>query len=572
MGNELVPKDIAYIRRVLKRINARGYRAYKDLEGVYQFPWFRLAIDHVQADPFATPSRFTIIVSLEKTGLPAHLWANKRRIVALTDFLARTFQKHLHPFSRPCGTGHSGKIAIQAGSQVILERNSIAIKPPFLEVRFTVGLPASGRSILGEKAEKIICEYLPCIAEKSLLYQHLPSKTLEEHVFSYEDQEILRSQLKQLNLVAFIPNGAILPRKSGVEDTPLPTAIPFMAPKEAEVTVKLPYKGEIKGMGIPEGITLIVGGGFHGKSTLLKAIQEGIYSHIPGDGREYVVSLADTIKIKAEDGRRIEKVDISPFINNLPFQKDTRTFSTENASGSTSQAANIMEAIEVGTHLLLLDEDTSATNFMVRDKRMQALVSKDEEPITPFLDRVKELYTCLGISTILVMGGCGDYLDVADHVIMMSAYRPLIVTQKAKEIASKYQTGRKPEAAQPLYIPSPRRPVGEIDSRRGGKVKITAKGNQHLILGRETVDVSANEQIKETGQLLAIGHVLHYYAWHYLRTASSLKEGLEMVEKDIDKNGLDVLLPHRAGNLARPRLQEMAFTLNRLRSLKIQSK
>ncbi len=565
-----MPRDIYQLRQIIKRINGRGYRAYKELEGVYQFPWFRLAIDHVQGDPFASPSRLTIIVPIEETGIPSHFYSNKRRTIALCDFLNRIFLQVAKEYSRPCGTGYSGRIGIQPCGQVILERNSVIIKDSFLEVRFTVGLPASGRRILADKAEKILCDYLPQIAQKSLLYKNLPKQALEKHIFTYEDQEILREKLKEFHLVAFIPNGAILPRKSGVEDTPLTTAIPFQSPSEMQVKITLPYRGEIAGMGIPEGITLIVGGGFHGKSTFLKAIQEGIYSHIPGDGREYIVTLPDAVKIKAEEGREVEKVDISPFINNLPFGQDTRRFRTANASGSTSQAANIIEAIEIGTHLLLVDEDTSATNFMVRDKRMQALVSKDKEPITPFLDRIKELYTRLGVSTILVMGGCGDYLDVADHVIMMDTYRPVYVTKQAKEIATKYQTGRKSECAEPFKPPLPRRPVQGLDPKKGGKKKITAKGLKTLIFGRQTIDLSANEHLKETGQTLFIGHVLDYYANKLLAKGLSLKEAILYIEKEINQKGLDILLPYRAGTLARCRSQEIAFALNRLRSLQVE--
>ena len=101
-------------------------------------------------------------------------------------------------------------------------------------------------------------------------------------------------------------------------------------------------------MGIRKGITLIVGGGYHGKSTLLKALEAGVYNHIAGDGREFVITDDTAFKLRAEDGRSITGVDISPFIKNLPNKKDTVHFSTEDASGSTSQAANLMEALESG--------------------------------------------------------------------------------------------------------------------------------------------------------------------------------------------------------------------------------
>ncbi len=562
-------KTIEELKKILHRLNGRGYKAYKDLEGTYKFPWFCLAIDHVQGDPFASPSRFTIIIPIERTKIPSHFYSNKNRGIALRDFLTRMFSQAAQKFSKPCGSGCSGRIEIQSCSQVILERNSVVLKDKKLEVRFSVGLPAYGRQILGQKAEKIICEYLPLIAQKSLLYENLPQAMLEKYIFSYEDQEILRKKLAERQLVSFIPNGAILPRKSGIEDKPLLTAIPFQSPPQLQVSFNLPYRGEITGMGIPKGISLIVGGGFHGKSTLLKAIAEGIYNHIPEDGREYVVTVADAVKIKAEEGRRIAKVNISPFITNLPLGQNTKAFCTENASGSTSQAANIMEAIEIGTTLLLVDEDTSATNFMVRDKRMQELVKKDKEPITPFLDRIKELYTRLGISTILVMGGCGDYLDVADYVIMMEDYKPVWVTERAKKIAAQYQTGRKAEKNTPFNLPTPRIPCDGLSAKRRGKKKIATMGLKNLIFGKTTINLSANEHLKEIGQTIYIGHSIDYISERLLNKSLSLKEAIAEIEKNIENHGLDILLPYRNGILARARGQEIAFAINRLRTLKI---
>jgi len=560
----------AYLRNVLRGLNGRGYKAYKVLEGEYEFPWYHLSIDHVQGDPFASPSRFTLIIPIEKTGLPEEFFANKRKAIALCDFWARIFKEKAEKFSHRCGTGHSCQIYIEAGRQEILERNSVVLHGDILEVRFFVGLPAHGRSILAHAAEEIIFHHIPEIAEKSLIYKNLNKKQLEDHVYSYEDQEILRQKLAELKLVAFIREGAILPRKSGIEDKPLKDAIPFICPKELKIEIELPYRGKISGMGIPPGVTLIIGGGFHGKSTLLQAIERGVYSHIPGDGREYVVTNPRAIKIRAEDGRSVVKVDISPFINNLPLGKNTYAFFTENASGSTSQAANIIEAIEIGTKVLLIDEDTSATNFMIRDKRMQMLVKKQKEPIYPFIDKIKQLYADFSISTILVMGGCGDYFDVADTVIMMDAYRPYVVTEDAREIARRYNTGRINEGGEKFGNIIPRRPSPEsFNPRRGGKLKIEAKGLKTIIFGRQTIDLSALEQLVDIGQTRAIGHVINYYATNHLKNIHSLKEGLEKTMADIEKYGLDIVLPYRVGNLVRPRIEELAGAINRLRSLKV---
>ncbi|MDP6559575.1 MAG: ABC-ATPase domain-containing protein, partial [Candidatus Binatia bacterium] len=422
----------ADLRNILSRIDGRGYKAYKEIQGAYDFGQFILYTDHVQGDPFASPSKVRVRVAQDAALIPKGLFGNKIRCVVLQDWLARGIHAAIRRMVRGSrGTGGSGGISIDAGAQEVLERTAVLVTGDWVEARLEVGLPAAGRTVLGRQAVAILCDEIPEIVKSSLFWDRLPQKEGREFVECVENQEHIRRQLEPSGLVAFVADGAILPRESGASDRPHSgaQAVPFKSPDSFRVTIELPNPvrgGErsISGMGIPRGVTLIVGGGYHGKSTLLRALERGVYPHIPGDGREYVVTCADGVKIRAEDGRRIEQVDISPFISDLPYGRSTSAFSTEDASGSTGQAANIIEALEMGATVLLLDEDTSATNFMVRDARMQALVDKKNEPITPFLDRVRELYEKIGVSTVLIMGGCGDYFDVADAVIMMREYLP----------------------------------------------------------------------------------------------------------------------------------------------------
>jgi predicted ABC-class ATPase len=324
-------------------------------------------------------------------------------------------------------------------------------------------------------------------------------------------------------------------------------------------------------MGIPRGVTLIVGGGYHGKSTLLAAIERGVYNHIPGDGREFVVTDAAAVKVRAEDGRRIAGVDISPFIANLPFGIDTRSFTTDNASGSTSQAANIIEALEAGARVLLVDEDTAATNFMIRDHRMQELIAKEHEPITPFIDKVRLLYQDYGVSTILVMGGSGDYFDVADTVIAMENYRPWDATERAKEIARKYAAERRPEGGERFGSITPRIPLPDsLDPSKGRReVSLKARGLKTILFGREEIDLSAVEQLVDDSQVRAIAQALYYAREKYMDGRRTMKEILDAVMRDIDEQGLDVLDPRRMGDYARFRRFELAAALNRLRTLRV---
>ena len=426
------------LRQLLDRIDHRGYPAYKDTKGVYQFGKYILSIDHVQGDPFAAPSRLSVRVPGRIAGFTEELFDKKHKRIALQDELIRNFRNQIQQYSfQAKGSGKSGVISVTRCSQEILERTACEIetKSGDVTVRFEVGFPANGRTINARELKKILYDFLPACVEKALYYRRLDKKKVRDVMELSEDREFIRSQLEVKGLAAFVANGSVLPRESGVSQRPMKGAVPFVSPKSMEVTMELPYKGTISGMGIPRGVTLIVGGGYHGKSTLLKALETGVYPHIAGDGREYVVTDDAAMKIRAEDGRSIKHTDISMFINDLPNGKDTTAFDTEDASGSTSQAANVIESMEAGTTVFLIDEDTSATNFMVRDELMQRVIHRDMEPITPFIERVRELYEKFGISTIIVAGSSGAYFQVADTIVQMDRYVPREITKLAKDAA-----------------------------------------------------------------------------------------------------------------------------------------
>jgi len=573
------------LRKILARIDSRGYKAYKDLQGAYVYPGFTLFIDHVQGDPFATPSKIRVRIPGAVAKLPPDLFSGRVRRVALQDFLIREVHHAIHHVCRGNrGIGKSGLIAIDVGGQEVLERTAMVVTPQWVEARLSLGLPAQGRTILGRQAEAMLCQEVPEIAERAMKWEHVDEERARAFVDCVDNQESIRTQLDTLGLVAFIADWAILPRSSGASDRPLSRerAQPFRAPASLRVSIPILHPvsqdgrltHSLTGFGIPTGVTVIVGGGYHGKSTVLRALERGVYPHVPEDGREYVVTTEGAVKIRAEDGRSIERVNISGFIENLPYRQETAQFSTDNASGSTSQAASILEAVEVGATTLLLDEDTSATNFMVRDARMQALVHKEHEPITPFVDRVRELYERHGVSTVLVMGGCGDYFDVADRVIAMQDYRPLDVTKEAQRIAREYRTQREIETTSPLSEVGSRIPVWEsLDPSRGKReVKIEAKSVDAIAFGNEVIDLSGVEQLVDASQTRAIGYALHLASGRLMdRGLKAMVQGLVEL---FDDAGLDRLDPYHQGerhpgNFARPRAFEIAAALNRLRTLRI---
>lgn len=556
------------LKNELFKIDGKGYKAYKALEGRYDFKKYVLSIDHVQGDPFASPSRVRIIMDNKIAQIPEELFDNKNKEIAVCDFLTRLFSKNIRNQSEKIfGSGKSGLIEISRCPQEILERTAIIRNKNFFEVRFYVGFPARGRSVLARELEKIIFNIIPNIVESTFIYENIDKLALINRVKLMEDQCFIRENLKKKGLVAFVANGSILPRESGISARPLRDGKKFVSPQALEVEFDTPNRGKIKGMGIPKGITLIVGGGYHGKSTLLKALELGIYNHIEGDGREFVITDESALKVRAEDGRAITSTDISLFINNLPNGKDTVKFNTENASGSTSQAANIIEAIESKSKVLLIDEDTSATNFMIRDDIMQQLVVKEKEPITPFIDVAKSLYKRLGISTILVAGSCGDFFDIADLVIQMDCYEPYEVTTKAKEL-SRGKISLRDDLD--IHIDFGRVLVKGSISEGPKGIKIKNLGKDGLSINKENIDLKSVEQIVDGEQINTIGMTIKFIEDKYSGKDLTVEKIVDEIEKDLTKSliGIDNIKGGN-GSLAMPRKQEILCAINRLRTLKI---
>ncbi len=565
-------KHAAELRSRLREIDGKGYGAYKRIQGAYQFEQFRLIIDKVQGDPFAAPSAIRIRVPQDIAQFPQDTFQSRSRYIALCDYLARQVGSAAQAQTQGNrGSGKSGRIAIDQPGQEILERTCVTIDATAVEARLSIGLPAFGRKVAGKHADVMFFRELPAIIEQALLFASLSEQELYTHITVAEDADAVREQLREQGLVAFVANDAVLPRRSGVDQRPLTGShvVPFSSPESLETTLSVPNAGNITGMGVPHGVSVIVGGGYHGKSTLLEAIELGVYNHIPGDGREFVVTVPTAMKIRSEDGRHIEKTDISPFIQNVPSGTDTQQFSSDNASGSTSQAANIVEAVELGSSALLIDEDTSATNFMIRDLRMQALVAKEKEPITPFLEKVSSLCTDCNIATIIVMGGSGDYFDVADHVISMSDYRPYDVTSTAHTIAQQYRSDRQIEDETGFSTIRHRIPLpSSVDARKGKKLKVKAQDRSAIHFGQYTIAVTALEQLADVSQTRAIANAI-VYMQQYIDGQRTIADILARVEEDIAAHGLDILSPGLPNDFAQFRMQELGATLNRLRSLSV---
>ena len=626
------------LRRLLISIDHRGYPAYKDTRGRWSYGNYILSIDHVQGDPFASPSNVSVIVPGRTALFPKEYMTPKYRLVTLEDMLLRSFSNKLRErdsrrdgaqwrggdrrdegAQRRDGSGKSGLIAVSRPGQEVLERTACRVDPVSGDVtlRFEIGFPANGRSINAHALIRILDEFLPGVVAAALIYRNVDQKKLKAAIELADDQSFIRNELSSKGLCAFVGDGSVLPRQSGISSLPMKDAVPFKSPESLAVTLDLPHAGAMRGMGIRKGVTLIVGGGYHGKSTLLSALEKGIYDHIRGDGREYVITDRTAVKVRAEDGRSITDVDISLFIRDLPNGKDTVRFSTQDASGSTSQAANVIEAIGAGAQLLLIDEDTSATNFMVRDELMARVVARDKEPITPFISRIRDLYEKAGISTILVAGSSGAFFHVADTVIQMDRYVPLEITAVARAAAvheaggavssagdatpaagdarpaagdarlvtgsavpaagdARLVTGSAVPAADDVYraadfrLPASRRiPAKNNALLREGRVKIKVLSDDSFLLSRDELDLRGLEQLVDREQVAALAHILKYAELHLVDGRQSFEEVLGRIDSLIASSGLEELFDGstvRCG-LAQVRRAEIAGMLNRYRKL-----
>lgn len=564
------------LKNTIARIDGQDYGTYQSILGHYDYDKFELIIDQIPKDPYAPPHTgvYRVRVPIEATGISGDLMSQGIRRLALRDFLARKFWYNCDLISKGRrGTGNSGLITIEKPGQTILDRSSVMVNEATLEVRFFIGLPGDGRKIMASTFRVMLFEELPEIVSQSLLIKNLDLDALRRHLNVAEDAEMLRYLLCSKGLIGFVNDGALLPRRSGVDDKPLERekAVLFSSPDSMCYEFNLPNAGRVTGMGICEGITLIVGGGYHGKSTLLQALELGVYNHIPGDGRELCVTVADAVKVRASSGRSVVKVDISPFLNNMPLCDDTTSFTTKNASGSTSQAASIIESIEAGSSVLLLDEDTCSANFMIRDMRMQQLVKRAHEPITSFIDCILPMYQNIGVSTVLVMGGSGDYFDVTDTVIQMKEFLPYDVTLEAKRIADSSPTGRVNEDSKGftdiknrLIIGDDLNPLNDYQ-----KIRISSPDMNILIFGEHRIDLSDVEQIAEKSQIKAIGLAI-FKLLGDMDAHLSMNELVEGMMEEIKDSGVDFLDEKNVGDLAVFRANELAATINRMRGLKVE--
>lgn len=560
------------LRDKLITIDGKPFASYKSLEGAYRFDRFVLYLDNIQVDPSGPPSSMRVRIDQAEARFPGELWSTRTRRVALQDYIARRWQDAIRKVVRGSRPGRA-TFSIDAGGQEVLERTSCKVAEDHIEIRGGVEFPADGRKVVGKAAQATLVEELPQFVDHALLFPNQNPLLAKRHVEMAEDAEALHAQLLERGVVAFLADGAVLPRESGTDRPRLSRLVTFQSPEELRITITLPHRGAVAGMGIPRGVTVIIGSGFSGRSTLLRAIAAGVYAHVPGDGREYCATLGDACLVRTDEGRRIEGVNLMPFITSLPGDDPTR-YRHEHASEVISQAASLMEALEAGTSLLLIDEEHSAVALLMRDAVWRRLASEAKDPITPLADVVRALYEEHGVSTVLVPGVSTDYVRVADTVIAMDGFHPRVVTGQAKQAVADASwmggEGRGRFGGIHHRVPLP----DSMSPLRSRGLWGEAQGMRMVVLGREAIDLARAEQLVDPGQTKAIGAALvHMAEQGYVDGTRTLREILSLLETEIATRGLEVLSPHEVprGDLALPRRQEIAAAFNRLRTLRVRT-
>jgi predicted ABC-class ATPase len=574
------PRHISELPKLLETLDRQSFENYRKLQHrAFIHDRYLLRFIHIQGSPGAFPASLChLTIRADELGLdPSHL-GNRVRAEATADYLLRSFWQAVQVHT-VCNRGVQGSGSYQPLElpPQVLSRNMIRFElSGTVRIAFYISLPGSyDNRILGRQAAIMLGRELEAVVG-ALKASTAQNHRLRRHCDVVEDMVSLQSRLSDYGLVAFVGDGAILPRASGISQAPLENgAVGFQAPDALAVEIDLPHAGRVRGFGIRSGVTVLIGGAFHGKSTLLDALAKGVYPHIPGDGRHCMAAHPDTAYIRAEEGRAVNGVDISGFIENLPGQADTRTFCTQNASGSTSEAASIAEAVQAGAKFLLLDEDSSATNFLIKDSLMRRLIPED--PITPLFDRIRELHRRWGVSSLIVVGGSSEYLGVAHHVVAMRNYRPVNMDGPVRRLGVPGPV----ESQKPMEMKDRRRiAAGNFDpvyhSKRLGKtiaVRIKPLRLQDRVLeyGNQQLDLTCLAALVDPHQVIAIGYALllaRNRLGHSMMSPSDLARALDEL---IEQEGLDILLCEKKPPfaMARPRRLELAAAINRLRQLEV---
>ncbi len=345
------------LRKTLKNADGKPFAKYKGIQNVFSLEGFEISFDEVQNDRSGhTYAR--VRVPLKAAGFPEDVYGTPSRKVAFRDLVARRFWESARTRARsPIPKTDGGEGYMPRPGQEILDRGCVAVTEYSLEARFSLDLPSTGGKVNASATEELVFGRIAGIVSDSMLFSAYKLSKMYNHVFTAENADFIRGNLGSRGLAAFVAEGSVLPRRED-DMAPMIDAVPFSCDAAASVEFEVPNGDPVRGWGVPEGFTALVGPSRHGKSVLADAVFAGVYNHIPGDGREYVVSVPDAVYVMAEEGRPVTSDDMSSFISPAPGL-DPSKFDSARASSPASEFAAVAEAMELGSSLVVVDEGYS---------------------------------------------------------------------------------------------------------------------------------------------------------------------------------------------------------------------
>ncbi|MEA2067995.1 MAG: ABC-ATPase domain-containing protein [Verrucomicrobiota bacterium] len=573
-------KDKKEFYNLLTELDGQPFSEYQQVVGDFDFTRYVIkcaAIDF-ESEEADTPT-FSIRVPQTIAEIPEYLFDSPVRRTAMEDLLLRSLATNIDKIANYDHNGIARRhIGMSTPNQKILPRNALLLTKEYIEVRVQISLPVQPMvidgerllSIDGEMAQQIFFEDLPEVVSNSLLYCNIDAADADAHVNNMEDADRLRQYLSASGQVAFVAEGALVTRISGSDFPDYERLSPVEVDSALIEEVEVPHSGAVRGIGIPNGLTLVLGESNSGRVDLMDAIAQGIYNHVPGDGREHVVTVADAVNIRSEMGRSIQKVDISAFAKELPDGGDPASYSVQSAGSFTSQAASTVEALEAGARVLLFDEHSSSSTFLSSDTRVSSLLGASSR--NTLAARARQMVDELGIS--LVVAGSSliaEFIPIADKVLKVENFCVSDITEEAKALEIVASTVADSSVNLSSMLSRSRWVMpSSIDPSIGREDLVIQTDDQdYLQFGRALIDLDAIRQIADADQARTIGFVLYYAKLRYMDEGYPLREILDLVDRDLSNEGLNALSRDLRGDLARPRRYEVAAALNRLPAFRV---
>ena len=567
-------KDRKEFFNLLAEIDGKPFAEYERLLGDFDFARYVIKCSKIEITRDAENPVFNIRVPQSIAELPGHLYDSPVRRTALEDYLVRNLCAVTERIARFNESGWARRnILIAEPGQKILPRTAVIVTKEYIDARIRIALPykvyATGERLVdAEMARKVFFEDLPEVVSSSIFCCNLDLDEAEEFVNGMEDADRVRQTLSTLGLVSFVGEGSLLAREPNSDLPDYERIAPFEVSESAQTEIEVPNSGKIIGLGIPVGLTVVLGDAANGRKDFMSAIAAGVFNHIPGDGREAVVTVSDAVQIEVDRGRSVQEVNITPFLSEAE-DGNPASYSTRSADSFISQAAGTIEALEVGARVLIFDENTSASAFLTTDARVAALLGST--PRASLAQRARQIVDELGIS--LVIGGenlVAEYIPLADTVLKVEDFQVTNITEEAKAL----NLALPPEAAAvnlgPMLGRSRWIMPSSIDAAVGNKdVVIEAVDLKAIQFGRSVIELDSVPQIADESQTLTLGLLLYYAKLRYMQEGYPLREMLDMIDRDLSSEGLGTISRDLRGDLARPRRYELAAALNRLPTFRV---